>query len=371
MEVIPPNNMNSFVVKSKAGDFTVNFVDNYSFIKKLIKSPHYICLVGRKVYGLYKDKLFKIFPKENILVLDLDEERKTMKTVHIIYKELLSRAAKKNLTIISFGGGINQDVTGFAASTLYRGVNWVYVPTTLLAMADSAIGLKTSLNFNKYKNVIGSFYPPSEIYVNVNFLDTLDKVDFLSGVGEIVKLFLIDKDSTNKLDLILKKINILKERKDKKAISEIIENAMKIKLGYMEGDEFDRGRRNLLNYGHEFGHALEPASDYEIPHGIAVMIGIIFANYVSLKRGLLNKNLYDFLNTKLLLPNILHTGLKLKKEFFNKNTILTNMKKDKKRISEGLVLVLPQKDLSLIKVNDLSIDELHYGTIELVDLLNI
>ncbi len=371
MEATPPNNMKSFVVKSKVRDFTVNFVDNYGFVDKLIESPHYVCLVGRKVYSLYKDKLFNIFPKENILVLDLDEERKTMETVLTIYKELLDRTAKKNLTIISFGGGINQDVTGFAASTLYRGVNWIYVPTTLLAMADSAIGLKTSLNYNKYKNVIGTFYPPSEIYINVDFLDTLEKIDYVSGIGEIVKLLLMDKDSINKLDLILKKTNILRDRKDKKAISGIIEEAMKIKMGYMEGDEFDRGRRNLLNYGHEFGHALEPASGYKIPHGIAVMIGIIFANYVSFKRSLLSRQLFETINDDLLLQNILSTGLKYEKEFFNENTILTNMKKDKKRISEGLVLVLPQKDLSLTKVNDLSIDEFHYGIIELVNLLNI
>ncbi|MBU3978903.1 hypothetical protein KKF69_02520 [Patescibacteria group bacterium] len=363
--------MKSFVIKSKVRDFTVSFVDNYDFIDRLIESSHYIVIVGRKVYGLYKDKLFNIFPKENILVLDLDEERKTMETVLAIYKKLLNISAKKNLTIISFGGGINQDVTGFAASTLYRGVNWIYVPTTLLSMADSAIGLKTSLNFNKYKNVIGTFYPPSKIYINVDFLDTLEKIDYLSGIGEIVKLLLMDKDSINKLDLVLKKTNILREREDKKANSEIIEEAMKIKLSYMDGDEFDMGRRNLLNYGHEFGHALEPASGYKIPHGIAVMIGIIFANYVSFKRGLLSKKIFEKLNNELLVPNILSTGLKYEKTFFNKDTILANMKKDKKRISEGLVLVLPQRDLSLLKVNDLSIDELHEGIIELVHLLHI
>jgi len=363
--------MKSFVVKSKVKDFKVNFVEDYKFVEKLIESPHYVAIVDKKVYGLYKDKIFNIFPKENILVLEFNEEGKTIETVLAIHKKLLDRTAKKNLTIISFGGGINQDVVGFAASTLYRGVNWIYIPTTLLAMADSAIGLKTSLNFNKYKNVLGTFYPPSEIYINVNFLDTLDKVDYLGGVGEIVKLLFMDKDSINKLHVILKKTNILRERKDKKAISEIIGEAMKIKLTYMEGDEFDRGRRNLLNYGHEFGHALEPASNYKIPHGIAVMIGIIFANYVSLKRGLLNKKLFEDINNKLLLPNILSTDLKFEKEFFNKNTILTNMKKDKKRVGEGLVLVLPKKDLSLLKINDLSIDELHESIIELTHLLHI
>lgn len=361
--------MNSFIIKSKVKDFRVNFVNNYNFIEKLIESDHYIVITGEKVYGLYKNKLFNRFPKENLLVLNLDEQRKTLETVVTIYEKLLDRAAKKNMTIISFGGGINQDVTGFAASTLYRGVNWVYVPTTLLAMADSAIGLKTSLNFSKYKNVLGTFYPPSEIYINVNFLDTLEKIDYQSGVGEIVKLLLMDKNSINKLDVISKKTNIIKERKNKKAISEIIEEAMKIKLNYMEGDEFDMGRRNLLNYGHEFGHALEPASAYIIPHGIAVMMGMMFANFISFKRGLLSKDVYSSINNKLLLSNILSTGLKFEKKFFQENTIINNMKKDKKRISKGLVLVLPRKDLSLVKINNLNVDEIHEGIIELMNCL--
>ncbi|HWY80303.1 MAG TPA: hypothetical protein VNW29_08145 [Candidatus Sulfotelmatobacter sp.] len=362
--------MKSFVVKSKLQDFPVHFVTDFTFIEKIIDSPHCI-IVGRNVYQLYKDTVLNHFIKENIIVLDLDEERKTMETVLMIHEKLLNKAAKKNLTIISFGGGINQDVIGFAASTLYRGVNWVYVPTTLLAMADSAIGLKTSLNFKKYKNVIGSFYPPSAIYVNVNFLDTLTKIDYISGVGEITKLLLMDENAKEKLDLILQKITILRERKNKEAITDIIGSAMKVKLNYMDGDEFDTGRRNLLNYGHEYGHALEPASSYYIPHGIAVMIGIIFANYISVQRGWLSKALYRRINNTLLLPAIHDTDLQFKKTFFDTDTILENMKKDKKRISEGLVLVLPKKDLALVKINDLLIDELLSSSIELRNLLHL
>jgi len=362
--------MQDIVVKSKLKDFPVHFVSDFSFIKKFLDTPHCVIL-GKNVYRLYKNNVFNQFAKENVMILDFDEERKTMETVLKIHENLLNKSAKKNLTIISFGGGINQDVTGFAASTLYRGVNWIYIPTTLLAMADSSIGLKTSLNFKKYKNVIGSFYPPTEIYINVNFLDTLEQVDYQSGVGEIMKLLLMDKDAEEKLETIEKKITILRNKKNKKAVADIIGDAMKVKLSYMEGDEFDLGRRNLLNYGHEFGHALEPASSYYIPHGIAIMIGIIFANYVSQQRGLLSKERYKQINEKLLLPNINHAGLRFEKKFFDPNPLLENIKKDKKRISEGLVLVLPEKNLALIKINDLTVDELRSGVIELRNLLHI
>jgi 3-dehydroquinate synthase len=139
----------------------------------------------------------------------------------------------------------------------------------------------------------------------------------------------------------------------------------------MEGDEFDTGRRNLLNYGHEFGHALEPASDFNIPHGVAVLIGIIFANIVSLKRKMIDQEVFEKLNTSLLVPNIPVDVLKIKPKYFDKDIILENMKKDKKRIGSGLVLVLPQKDFSLIKVNDLSIDEYESSLIELRKIIGV
>lgn len=359
------------IINSKIKDFEVEFTDDLDFINKFSKLEPFVVIVGLNVYSIYKKKIFNKFPKENIIVLKLGEENKTIDTVTKIHKELLEKVAKKNLTIISFGGGINQDVVGFAASTLYRGVNWIYVPTTLLAMADSAIGLKTSLNLKYYKNVIGTFYPPTKIFINVDFLKTLPKLNYYSGVGEIIKFYLMQRNAISNLKETLKKINELKDSNNKKKILRIIEESIKIKLSYMEGDEFDTGRRNLLNYGHEFGHALEPASHYEIPHGVAILIGIIFANTVSYKRGLIREDIYNYLNNKLLIPNIPVDVLKLKKKYFDKDTILENMKKDKKRIGEGLVLVLPQKDFSLIKVNDLTIDEYESSLIELETLIGI
>jgi 3-dehydroquinate synthase len=238
-------------------------------------------------------------------------------------------------------------------------------------MADSAIGLKTSLNFKHYKNVLGTFYPPSKIIINVDFLKTLPKLNYFSGVGEIIKFNLMKKNAIEDLDNTLQKIEKLKNVKNRTDILKIIEESIQIKLSYMEGDEFDTGRRNLLNYGHEFGHALEPASSFNIPHGVAILIGIIFANTVSLKRKMINKKVYDDLNSHLLVPNIPIDVMSLKKKYFDKTLILENMKKDKKRTSNDLVLVLPQKDFSLIKVNNLSIDEYESGLVELRKIIGV
>jgi len=348
-------NMDKLIIKSRIRDFSVEFVDDFSFVDKLLDIKNYIVIVGETVYGHYKNLIFNRFPKDRLIIIKLNEQRKTLKTVTEIYKKLLPLTAKKNLTLISFGGGINQDVTGFVASTLYRGINWIYIPTTLLAMADSAIGLKTSLNHESYKNVLGTFYPPSSIFICADFLNTLSETDYLSGVGEIIKFILMKKDSIKNLDDSIKKIEKLKLNNDKEFIINIIKKSIEIKKSYMEGDEFDLGKRNLLNYGHELGHALEAASNFKVPHGIGVIIGIIFANLVSVQRGLLDEKLNEKINKYLLLPNII--TVKLEKKYFNEEILLEKIKKDKKRVSEKLPLVLPDKKFELIKITDLDFIE--------------
>lgn len=361
--------MNEIIINSKIKRFKVKFVNDYSFIKKILAIPYCAIIAGENVYKLYKEIVFDKFLKDQLIILNLNEKNKTLSTVTKIYKRLLKMDAKKNLTIVSFGGGVNQDITGFVASTLYRGINWIFVPTTLLAMADSSIGLKTSLNLNNYKNIIGTFYPPQEIIINVDFLKTLEKKYFYSGLGEITKLFLMKKNSFSNLKKIIVTINQLKNSKTKKLIEDVIKESIKIKLDYMNNDEFDMGKRNLLNYGHEFGHALEPVSSFNIPHGTAVLIGIIFANFVSSKRGMLSHGIYNYINKKLLLPNIPKDIIRLDRNYFNRNNLLKNIKKDKKRISEGLTLILPDSKLKLHKIHNLQINEFYEGTEKVKNLL--
>ncbi len=359
--------MDKLIIKSRIRDFSVEFVDDFSFIDELLGIKDYVVIIGQIVYKYYKNIIFNQFPKDRLIILKLNEQRKTLATVTEIYKKLLFLTAKKNLTLISFGGGINQDVTGFVASTLYRGINWVYVPTTILAMADSAIGLKTSLNHESYKNVLGTFYPPTKIYICVDFLKTLSKADCMSGIGEIIKFMLMKKNPLKQLDDSIKKIEKLKLNNDKKFITNIIKESIQIKKSYMEGDEFDLGKRNLLNYGHELGHALEATSNFKIPHGIGVIIGIIFANLVSLQRGWIDENINEKINKLLLLPNI--TTVKLKNEYFDYDIILEKIKKDKKRISDKLPLVLPKRNLNLVKITDLDFVEFKKALQKLIRII--
>ena len=151
-------------INSNIRDYDVYFEESLDFLDSFKEINNSVIIIDRNVYNLYNAN-FKHFNLENILLFDALEENKTYEYVAKIYDFLISKSAKRNLTIISIGGGITQDITGFVASTLYRGVNWIFVPTTFLAMTDSCIGSKTSLNYGKYKNLIGSFYPPQKIYI--------------------------------------------------------------------------------------------------------------------------------------------------------------------------------------------------------------
>jgi len=270
-------------INSNIRDYDVYFEDSLDFVDQFKEINNSVIIIDRNVYNLYNAN-FQNFNLENILLFDALEENKTYEYVAKIYDFLISKSAKRNLTIISIGGGITQDITGFVASTLYRGVNWIFVPTTFLAMTDSCIGSKTSLNYGKYKNLIGSFYPPQKIYINIEFLTTLSKLDFYSGIGETIKFQLMKEEYPKDFSEIINSVNDVINNKNYRL--KIIHENMNIKLGYMKGDEFDLGRRNLLNYGHCFGHALETSSDYFVPHGIAVTIGIIFANAIAMQRSL-------------------------------------------------------------------------------------
>ena len=141
-------------VKSAVRNYAVNFVDSTSYIKKLREIPSRFFVIDENVWRIYGDKLFANMDPHELLVLPIHEDKKNIESVMEIYDALMSRAAKRNMTLISIGGGITQDITGFAASTLYRGINWIFVPTTLLAQADSCIGSKTSLNYRRYKNLM-------------------------------------------------------------------------------------------------------------------------------------------------------------------------------------------------------------------------
>jgi 3-dehydroquinate synthase len=351
-------------VTSSIRDYQVAFVETMGLISELEPAKDRYYVIDKKVWDLYGAS-FTSLDVESVLILPISEDVKCLDTVKTVYDAIMKRSAKRNMTLVSIGGGIIQDITGFVASTLYRGINWIYVPTTLLAQADSCIGSKTSLNYQGYKNLIGTFFPPAKVYINTDFLMTLEVEDFYSGLGEVIKLYMMGgEDSTA---AFIQEIDKVKQR-DRVALAKAIQDALHIKLQYIQEDEFDTGRRNLLNFGHCLGHAVESTTNYSIPHGQAVLIGILFANIVAKNRGLLSRGQYEFFNRKLILGNI---HVNRADVLFSTDQIFDAMKKDKKRVGEGLALIMMLDDYSIMKTQDLLYDELATGINELGETLAI
>lgn len=344
--------MQDIVIKSKIKNYYLSFTNDPSFLKRLISNNNFL-VVDKKIYNLYKKKLFEKVNPKTLLLLDAHEQTKTIPKVIKIYEDLLRKKVKRNFTLIAVGGGVIQDVVGFVASTLYRGINWIYIPTTLLAQADSCIGAKTSLNFKNFKNIIGTFYPPTEIYIFMDFLKTLSDIDLQNGLGEIIKLQIIGKEK-NDLTALSQQIKKARSR-NRSALLKLIKTSLLIKKIYIEDDEFDLGKRNLLNYGHTLAHALESTSGYKISHGIAVTVGMIYANVLSKERKMLDTSLFELINSYLLLPNL--SSVIFRRDYFDQDNLLLGTKKDKKRTSEGLSFILLSRDFKLIKVNDVSTSE--------------
>ncbi len=347
-----------FKINSKIKKYKVSFPSFDDLFDILINIENAFYIIDYNVWKNYKKELSFIKDINSLLIIKSNEKIKNFSSVFKIYEKIFELNSKKNTNIIAIGGGILQDIAGFAASTIYRGINWYFVPTTSLSQIDSCIGGKTSLNYKKYKNLVGTFYPPSEVIINPFFLKTLKKEYYYSGIGEMVKLFIIDGEK-KAINMSLYINEIVKER-DIKLLSQLIFDSLLIKKKYIEMDEMDKGIRNYLNYGHCFGHALEGATNFKISHGLAVVVGMMVANKISLQRKLIDIEMFNFINEKLFKP--LSKEINFSNIKINNETILNFMKKDKKRVGKDLTMVLVKKNYSFEVFNDITPDEITFAS---------
>lgn len=323
-------------ITSKIKDYSVELVEgSLSKREELfsdLKFSKACFFVDRHFYSLYKKQIDAFIKGDPCIVIEATEPNKAYIKLADYYQALLDHGFQKKDLLVTFGGGILQDISGFIASTLYRGIPWVYFPTTLLAQADSCIGSKTSINFGESKNLIGTFYPPDRIFIDMGFAETLTDEYFNSGVGEIIKFHLLSDPVKFQL---LKKFLASENLRTSKYLKKIILSTLEIKKSYFDADEFDTGRRNLLNYGHSFGHALESASNFGVCHGEAVIVGMGLANLVSLKRGLMAPKLYEDIE-KILYAHYPRFDLSR----ISADQMLYYLMKDKKRAGQDLTLIL-------------------------------
>jgi len=224
--------------------------------------------IDKNVFSIEHNCFDNIEP--NYYMIDASEKTKTMETVLYVIDILIKVNFKKPNKLIVIGGGIAQDVAGFIATIYKRGVSWTFIPTTLLSMTDSSIGGKVCINRGT-KNVISLFNSPSKVIISDFFLKTLSEHDIISGLGEAYKLALIGGEET---------LSYFYKSYETKDYRRIINLSHSVKKTIIEYDEFDNCERKVLNYGHTFGHAIEIASDYFIPHGISVLYGMYLINKI-------------------------------------------------------------------------------------------
>jgi 3-dehydroquinate synthase len=318
-------------VKSIVHDYEVQFVDDTNQILAQELKEGDVVIIDNKVGVLYSDILNGISKKNVVIGIDADERQKSYQGLIPIIEKLIDGGFRKNHRLIGIGGGIIQDVTAFTSSIMYRGVSWLFFPTTLLAQGDSCIGSKTSINFGEFKNQVGGFYPPNEIYIDLNFLDTLSHSELQSGLGEMSHYFVAaSEDDFNRF-----KNEYPFAKQDKNVLNGLIERSLEIKKSYIEVDEFDRNKRQVFNYGHSFGHAIESLTNYEVPHGISVSYGMDMANFVSVKMDYLQSKIRQEIRELLeqIWDGYVISNLSIEK-FANA------LSKDKKNIGKELRLIL-------------------------------
>jgi 3-dehydroquinate synthase len=222
--------------------------------------------------------------QDDALFVRANEESKSFAALEPVYAWLHGRRFRRNDTLVAVGGGVVQDIACFVASTFMRGVRWNFVPTTMLAQCDSCIGSKSSINLGAHKNQLGTFFPPRRIFLTDEAVKTLPPDEVRSGLGEAVKLHLLAGEV--EFRWIARELD--PRAAQTLALMPIVWACLRLKKPVIELDEFDRGSRNLLNYGHTFGHAFEAATSFGIPHGIAVSLGMAAATHVSWQLGLVD-----------------------------------------------------------------------------------
>ena len=283
--------MNTRTIKAQAHPYTVEpFPSLTAALSSINGHANALYLIDRRFRALHSQTLESLLPNERVVEVEASENAKSFESLTPVFLDLLDCGLKRDRTLVVIGGGVLQDIGCFIASVLFRGLRWELIPTTLLSQADSCIGSKSSINIGSYKNQLGTFYPPHRVLLVTGVLATLPSDEIRSGLGEVIKLQLLAGETGFRAliaDLGTQPVT------DCMILSKWVDRSLEVKQPYIETDEFDRGIRNLLNYGHTFGHAYESATAFSIPHGIAVILGMLTATLVSTRMGLVPETHFD------------------------------------------------------------------------------
>jgi 3-dehydroquinate synthase len=291
-------------------------------------------IIDESVYLLHSSK-FSLF--KNVILVPPGEKTKSLSFVIKIVDQLLTLNANRKSFLIGIGGGVICDLTGFVSSIYMRGIDFGFIPTTLLAMTDASIGGKNGVNLNTIKNIIGVINDPKFIFIDYSFLNTLPNKDWLNGFAEIIKHACIS--SNNLFDFLENNANIFRSYdscKNSLEFDQLVFDSISIKLDFVKSDKTELGRRKFLNFGHTFGHAIE--SKYSLTHGESISLGIVFANHIANKLNILSykemEKVKNILSSYLLPVDI---------SAFNKESLVDLIYNDKKSFKDKIDLIFINK----------------------------
>ncbi|MBR1776808.1 3-dehydroquinate synthase [bacterium] len=310
-----------------------------------------LVVISKKVHKLYSEELD--FKEEELLILPDGEQEKNIKN----YLKIIERASQMGLTrkdvIIAVGGGVIGDIAGFAASTYMRGIDFIQVPTTLLSAVDSSVGGKTAIDLQYGKNLLGTFYQPKKVFININFFKTLDNRQNMSGLGEVLKYAFIENSCGYKVPQYLFEFLTLGCEKimarEPLTLIRIIEYCLNLKIAVVNQDEKEGGLRKVLNFGHTLAHALETITKYKkYTHGEAVVYGIFFIFDWAYKQGQISYSYY-----RLSLDLLEKYGFKPLKKKYSPQELVEIMKHDKKASPRKITFIVPsdKKEVHEIKLS--------------------
>ena len=330
-----------------------------SLIKQYTKAAKVLVVTNTTVFGLYGTQLGQALKSENIeysfVILEDGEKHKNTSSLDQIWNKAIEAKLERKDAIIALGGGVVGDIAGFAASTYLRGIDFVQIPTTLLAQVDSSVGGKVAINHSYGKNLLGSFYQPKVVIADLKTLRTLSIEQLKVGLAEILKYGFIEK-SCKLDDTYLNLIEYLKDNKDKifqfnrKALKTLVKYSCMLKAAVVTQDEKELGLRAILNFGHTIGHAVEKCTNYEMfDHGQAVAIGMIGAFYIAFDKGLIDE---DYMDSSINLIKLYELDFKIPQQI-SQTELLEAMLLDKKVLSNKIRFVLPVKETEVEVFNDI------------------
>jgi len=313
-------------------------------LKGVTRARRLMLVTDEQVAPLHLERLQGLLTEWEVHthIFPAGEARKSMATILPLLEQLLEKGFDRADAILALGGGVVGDMAGFAAAVYMRGIDFVNIPTTLLSQVDSSVGGKTGVDLMGAKNMVGAFHQPRLVVCDTALLETLPAAVFADGCAEVIKYAFIGDEAL--LPLLEKGI-----RKD---TEEIVFRCVRDKAEIVSGDEFDRGRRGLLNFGHTLGHAIEKCSGYAVSHGSAVAMGMLQMTRACERAGLCEKGVYDRL-----LPLITAHGLPTGSPY-SPEELMAAARSDKKKSGDGVSAIVPRR-LCHCEIRKLSFEEFY------------